>query len=100
MNPVINIEHLKRYRNNLTQQFAGVNQPVLPDPCNSDMLASPEWEVEDIVAWRRNRAKNNHLEFLLQWKGYGPTEDSWASEFDLHNARDLLQDYQAQHPDS
>ena len=47
-----------------------------------------------------NWAKNNHLEFLLWWKGYGPTEDSWASKFDLCNTHDLLQDYQAQHPDS
>ncbi|KZT67213.1 hypothetical protein DAEQUDRAFT_653373, partial [Daedalea quercina L-15889] len=50
---------------------------------------NPEWEVEDIVGWRRNRARNNKLEFLIRWKGYGPTEDSWASEFDLRNAQEL-----------
>ena len=100
MNPVVNIEHLKRYRHDEAQQFASVHRPVVPDPRHSDVLASQEWEVEDIVAWRRNRGKNNRLEYLLRWKGYRPTEDSWASESDLRNAQDLLRDYRARNPSS
>ena len=81
-------------------EFANMVCPVVPDPCNSDVLASQECKVDDIVTWCCNRAKHNCLEFLLRWKGYRPTEDSWVSEYDLHNAQDLLREFQAKHPAS
>ncbi|TFY58379.1 hypothetical protein EVJ58_g6460 [Rhodofomes roseus] len=100
MNPVLNIEHLRQYREDTEAQFSAIDRPTVPDPRHSDLLASQEWEVEDIIGWRRNRSLRNRLEFLIRWKGYGPTEDSWVSEFDLRNARDILRDFQAKNPTS
>ena len=93
MNPVINIEHLRKYHEDASGTFAGVQRPLLPDPRRSDVRASVEWEVEDIIGWRRNSRKGNRLEYLLRWKGFGPTEDSWVSEFDLRNAQDILRKF-------
>ena len=90
MNPVINIQHLRKYHEDASGTFKGVHRHQLPDPRRSDILASFEWEVESIVGWRRNPKRGNRMEYLLRWKGFGPTEDSWASEFDLRNAQEIL----------
>ena len=93
MNPVINIQHLRKYHEDASGAFEGVQRHRLPDPRRSDILASFEWEVERIVGWRRNPKRGNRMEYLLRWKGFGPTEDSWASEFDLRNAQEILRDF-------
>jgi hypothetical protein len=49
----------------------------------------PEWEVEQILGDRTYRRKK---QFLIRWKGYAPTYDSWVDESDI-NAPDLLMNY-------
>jgi hypothetical protein len=47
----------------------------------------PEYEVERILAHRlRRRGVHRTLEFLVRWKGYDPSEDSWVSESALEHA--------------
>ncbi|RDB16327.1 hypothetical protein Hypma_003010 [Hypsizygus marmoreus] len=74
MHPVFNIEHLKKYHQ-----------------------ASPlqeEYEVEAILGHRLTSKKNgNRRMYLVQWKDYDPTDDSWVSEYDLQNAPALKREY-------
>ncbi|CAI7876456.1 unnamed protein product [Closterium sp. NIES-54] len=70
------------------QQFQGRQLPPPPPVLVQD---DPEYEVERVLTQRRRGGKT--LEFLLRWKGYDPTEDSWVVEADMGNARRALKDY-------
>ena len=36
--------------------------------------------------------------FLVKWKGYNDTEDSWEPEANLDNAQEAIDDYYKAHP--
>jgi len=56
----------------------------------------PEWEVEQILQSRRfGRTKKK--QYLVRWKGYLPSHDSWVDEADM-NAADLVTDFYTNHP--
>jgi Chromo (CHRromatin Organisation MOdifier) domain len=48
-----------------------------------------EFEVEEIIA---HRTKYRKKQYLVKWKGYSASEDSWVYEKDL-NAPELLEEY-------
>ena len=57
-----------------------------------------EFEVESILAHRhrkagKGRGSKSRVEFLVEWKGYGPEEHSWEPEKHLSNSADCIQDY-------
>ena len=56
----------------------------------------PEWKVEQILQSRRfGRTKKK--QYLVCWKGYLPSYDSWVDESDM-NTTDLIIDFYASHP--
>ncbi|CAI7860262.1 unnamed protein product [Closterium sp. NIES-53] len=65
------VQLLKPYKDP-NQQFQGRQLPPPPPVLVQD---EPEYEVERVLTHRRRGGKT--LEFLLRWKGYDPTEDSW-----------------------
>ncbi|CAI7857213.1 unnamed protein product [Closterium sp. NIES-54] len=81
------VQLLKPYKDP-NQQFQGRRLPPPPPVVVQD---EPEYEVERVLTHRRRVGKT--LEFLLRWKGYDPTEDSWVAEADMGNARRALKDY-------
>ncbi|CAI7922574.1 unnamed protein product, partial [Closterium sp. NIES-54] len=81
------VQLLKPYKNP-NQQFQGRQLPPPPPVLVQD---EPEYEVECVLTHRRRGGKT--LKFLLRWKGYDPTEDSWVVEADMGNARRALKDY-------
>ncbi|CAI7857328.1 unnamed protein product [Closterium sp. NIES-54] len=81
------VQLLKPYKDP-NQQFQGRQLPPPPPVLVQD---EPEYEVECVLTHRRRGGKT--LEFLLRWKGYDPTEDSWVVEADMGNARRALKDY-------
>ncbi|CAI7802894.1 unnamed protein product [Closterium sp. NIES-53] len=81
------VQLLKPYKDPI-QQFQGRQLPPPPPVLVQD---EPEYEVERVLTNRRRGGKT--LDFLLRWKGYNPTEDSWVVEADMGNARRALKDY-------
>ena len=49
-----------------------------------------EYEVEAVL---RHRGKPSRHTFLIRWKGYSATEDTWEPERNLSNAQPLLSEY-------
>ena len=50
---------------------------------------SATYIVEKVVD---HRLKDGTIEFLLQWKGYGPTDNTWTKEADM-SCHSLVEDY-------
>ncbi|CAI7835283.1 unnamed protein product [Closterium sp. NIES-53] len=81
------VQLLKPYKDP-NQEFQGRQLPPPPPVLVQD---EPKYEVERVLTHRRRGGKT--FEFLLRWKGYDPTEDSWVVEADMGNARRALKDY-------
>ncbi|GJP70681.1 hypothetical protein CLOP_g1588 [Closterium sp. NIES-67] len=81
------VQLLKPYRDPNTV-FTGRQPPPPPPVLIHD---EPEYEVESVFAHHRRR--NGTVEFLICWKGYDPSEDSWVPESEMGNARRPLRDY-------
>jgi Chromo (CHRromatin Organisation MOdifier) domain len=56
-----------------------------------------EYEVESILDSRLHHAQ---LQYLIEWKGYGPEENSWEPESNLGNSTWLVDDFHCLHPNS
>ncbi|CAI7846764.1 unnamed protein product [Closterium sp. NIES-53] len=81
------VQLLKPYQDP-NKLYTGRQPPPPPPVLVNDEL---EYEVESVLAHRRRR--HGAQEFLVRWKGYDPSEDSWVSEEDMSNARCSLRDY-------
>lgn len=75
IHPVFHITLLKPA---LTDPFPGRSfgppEPVIID-------GEEEIEVETILDYRKRR---NQIQFLIKWKGYGPEDNSWEPEGNIH----------------
>ena len=87
-----NVFHMDLLTPYIETQAYGENYPQ-PPPEIID--GKEEYEVELIIddhyirqGWKRKR------QFLVKWKGYPRSENSWVSEEDMH-APGLLANYQA-----
>ncbi|CAI7738841.1 unnamed protein product [Closterium sp. NIES-53] len=65
------VQLLKPYQDP-NKLYTGRQPPPPPPVLVNDEL---EYEVESVLAHRRRR--HGALEFLVRWKGYDPSEDSW-----------------------
>ena len=73
------------------QETAAYGKPYLrPPPETID--GEEEYEVEDILMHQKSGC-NQKLQYLVKWKGYPSSENSWVDSKDLH-APEILQRYQ------
>jgi hypothetical protein len=94
MHSVINLEHLKRY----APSSAEFGERVALPPTRDILKATEEYEVEAILGHRlTGRKDGNRRQYLVRWKGYDPSEDTWVSELDLRNAPEVKREYLAMH---
>ena len=52
----------------------------------------PEYEIEHILKLRK---RNGVTQYLVHWRGYGEEEDSWLNEYDMQNAQELIEEFEA-----
>ena len=90
IHPVFHADLLTRYRE------TDKHSPNYEKPPPKIIDGEPEWEVEKIINSRLH-GRYKRLQFLVRWKGFPPSEDSWVPELDL-SALDLLKDFYATHP--
>ncbi len=67
-----------------------------PEPPPDLIEGEPEWEVDQIV---NTRCYQNQTQFLIKWKGYSNTHNSWEPEKNL-NATELVEEYYKCNPRS
>ena len=84
LHPVFHVSQLRPY--------VGPAATSLPPPVVIE--GEEEYEVDRIVGHQVTR---RGLRYVVRWKGYGPEEDSAMFESDLGHAREMLEEYKAQH---
>src|SRR5712672_3420731 len=55
-----------------------------------------EYEVETIIN-HRHHGRQRHLQYLIKWKGYPSSDNTWEPEENVH-AEDLVKGYHQRHP--
>ena len=85
IHPVINISHLKPYKECLPGQST-----ICPGPMEVTEDRDKEYEVERIVdsCW-----KGQHLVYLIHWKGYPEEECTWEPAGNLTHAKEAIVDF-------
>ncbi len=90
MHPVINLEHLKCYIPS-DERFG--ERTTLPDT-RELKVEMEEYEVEAMLGHKDLKTKAGiQQKYLVRWKDYDPTDDSWVSEYSLRNAPQLRRLY-------
>ena len=90
IHPVVNISHVKPYRDHLPGQPVSAPGPsIVTEDCEE------EYEVEYVVD---SRYKGKHLEYLVHWKGWSDTDHTWEPVSSLGNAAAAVHDFHASCP--
>jgi hypothetical protein len=85
IHPTFHISLLRLYREDPNYLFKA---PPLPEVIEGQL----EYEVDKLVNHRR---VGDTLEFLVRWKGYTPSDDTWEPEPHLKNCPKVLKDYKS-----
>ena len=90
IHPVINISHVKPYRDRLPGQPVSAPGPSLvTEDCNK------EYEVDYIVD---SQYKGRRLEYLIHWRGWSDTDQTWEPLGNLANTADVVATFHTMHP--
>jgi hypothetical protein len=75
--------HLEHYK---TKEHSPNYKKPAPEIVNND---EGHYEIEAILMARPTRNKRS-MQYLIKWKGYPASENSWLPEKELTNAKKLL----------
>ena len=88
IHPVFHVSLITPYHENETHGPNFIRPP--PDLIDNE----EEFEIETIVSHRR---KGNQWQYLIRWKGYPTSDNSWEYENDLEHSEETLNVYKEQH---
>jgi hypothetical protein len=91
IHPVFHVSVLRRHHVDIIDQRR--RAPPSPVVVNG----KEEWEVNKVLDCRR---RGKRTEYLVSWKRYGPTDNSWDPEDHLDNSRDALREFNTRHRDA
>jgi hypothetical protein len=74
----------------LTYKETEVHGPNFTFPSPDLIDGEEEFEIEAIISHRKLW---NKLQYLVSWKGYPSSDNSWLPEKDLTNAKEILKTY-------
>jgi hypothetical protein len=92
IHPVFHVNLLTQYRE--TDAHGSNYERPAPEIIDG----KPEWNVEKIIKSRLFR-RRRELQFLVRWKGFPSSEDSWVFEPEM-SAPDLVKAFYEAHPDA
>ena len=72
-----------------------VHGPTHPKPPPDLIDGEEEYEVDHIKKHRKFRGRS--LRYLVHWKGYDDSEDTWEPKKNLDRSSDILQEYKRLH---
>ena len=92
--PVINISHLKEYRDGV-QAFPDRPVPLnRPAPAVLDDNGAPEWLVDRLLDHRKVKRGTRHIDqYLVEWKGYPISEATWEPIENLTGSMDSVKKF-------
>ena len=98
IHPVINISHLKEYRDGV-RAFPDRPVPLTrPEPEAVDDNGAPEWLVDRLLDHRKVKRGARFIDqYLVEWKGYPVSEATWEPIENLTGAMELVSEYNQQH---
>ena len=73
-------------------ELHGTNKTRLPP---NIVQGNEEFEIEAILTHRTY--KNHETRYLIKWKGYVTSENTWEPKSNLSNAEEELNDYKSCH---
>ena len=93
LHPVFHVDKLYPYRGNTINGLL----PEEPAPIYLEDEDEPEYEVQTIldsrIRWRR-------IEYLVKWKGYDDSHNSWEPLVNLKGAKQSITAFHKKHPDT
>ena len=92
MRQVHPVFHVSQLRKHTPDQISGRTQ-LEPTPVKIN--SSNKWEVEDILDRRDVRGTRK---YLVSWKGFGPSKNSWEPGENSDNCGAMIEDFNKQHP--
>ena len=94
IHPVINISHLKEYRDG-TGAFPDRPVPLTrPEPEALDDNGAPEWLVDRLLDHRKVRRGARQVDqYLVEWKGYPISEATWEPIENLTGSMDSVKEF-------
>ena len=93
IHPVISVAHLEPATDPNTDPYKRP-RPEQPPAVEIDG-EDGHYEISKVLDKRtRRRGLGQSIEYLIQWTGYGPEDNTWMNVKDLGNAEDLVKDYE------